>query len=333
MKGGGSPEMSVIIAADRYETIRKTLEHIRTQTASDRLELVIVAPSAGEFGLDALAVADFMHVRVVEAGSLPRLTRGLAIGIREASAPVIVFAESHAYPRPSWAEALIEAHRKPWAAVGPVIGNANPASVLSWANLFLDYGPYVEPSSVGPVEHLPGHNSAYKREILLEYDAQWDGRMEALLEAEYLLHGELCARGYELAIEPAARVDHLNITRPSSWLPERFFGGRRFAGARAGRWSPGRRLLYTVGALLIPLVRLPRVLHDVQRSARHRDLFPGILPPLIAGLVASAVGEMVGYAFGMGDAPEQLGRLELHKARHVTVRDRQDLDSWSVGSA
>ena len=44
---GSSPQMSVVIVTpDSYETIRKTVEHLRAQTVKDRLEIVIVAPSA-----------------------------------------------------------------------------------------------------------------------------------------------------------------------------------------------------------------------------------------------------------------------------------------------
>jgi hypothetical protein len=327
MGGKGSPELSVVIVADGYETIRKTIAHIREQTVRDRIELVIVTPAAAEFRLDADAVDGFHGVRLVEAGPLPRLTRGQAIGIREASAPVIVFVETHVYPQPGWAEALIRAHRQPWAAVGPVFENANPGHLLSWANFFIDYGPYIEPNSTGRIEHLPGHNSAYKRTILMQYGRQ----LEQLLNTEHLLHEDLIRRGYELAIEPDARVDHLNITRLSSWLPERFYTGRRFAGDRAKPWTPLRRLLFSGGSFLIPCVRLPRVLHDVRRSARKRDLLPQILPHLIIGLVASSVGEMIGYLFGIGDAPERSARLELHKERHVTAHDRQTLEAGSVG--
>ena len=40
---GSAPEMSVVIVTpDGYETIRRTVEHLRAQTVKDRLELVIV---------------------------------------------------------------------------------------------------------------------------------------------------------------------------------------------------------------------------------------------------------------------------------------------------
>jgi hypothetical protein len=261
-------------------------------------------------------------VRVIEVPTIFPLALALAAGVRQASAPIVAFAESHAYPGPGWAERLIEAHRQPWAGVAPMIGNANPETLVSWANLFIDYGRFVEPISGGAVDYLPGHNSSYKRDLVLEYDSE----LEALMEAEILLHGALRMRGHELYLDSTIRTLHLNITRWASWLPERFYTGRRFAAARALGWPAWRRLLYALAAPLIPLIRLPRVLRDIRGSTRD-DLLPAILPPIVVGLVVSAIGEGAGYALGAGDASVRLARMELHKVRHVTERDQRGLDA------
>jgi hypothetical protein len=320
--------MSVIIGADHYETIRRTIRHVQAQSVRDRLELIIVTPRAGALGLDRADVAAFASVRVIEVPTIIPLALALAAGVREARAPIVAFAESHAYPGPGWAEALIRAHAEPWAGVAPVLGNANPDSLTSWANLCLDYGACVEPIVVGPVEYLPGHNSSYKRDLVMEYDAE----LEAMMEAEILLHWALRARGYQLYLDPTIRTFHLNVTRLGSWLPERFYTGRRFAATRALGWSLARRVLYSLGSPLIPLVRLPRVLRQIRGSTRRRDLLPGVVAPLAVGLVASALGEMVGYALGAGDATARLAEMELHKVDHVTERDRQGLDALAAES-
>src|SRR5882724_9114742 len=117
-----SPEMSVVIVTpDSYETIRKTVEHLRAQTVKDRLEIVIVAPSAEQATPAGRELNDFSRFRIVPVGAIESIARAHAAGIRQASAPVIVLAEDHSFPEPGWAEALIEGHRQPWAAVGPVL--------------------------------------------------------------------------------------------------------------------------------------------------------------------------------------------------------------------
>src|SRR5437588_133855 len=82
------------------------------------------------------------------------------------------------------AQALLAAHRGPWAAVGPVVRNANPSTSVSWADFLIGYGPWCDPAPAGDLDHLPGHNSSYKRAILLDYGSE----LEGLLEAESVLH-------------------------------------------------------------------------------------------------------------------------------------------------
>lgn len=315
--GSGSPrgpDLSVVIVTpDRYETVRKTIGYLRAQTVRDRLEIVIVAPSAETLGMDDSEKENFFQVRVVGVGPIESTATARAAGIRQASAPIVALAEDHSYPDPRWAEALIEAHRQPWAVVGPVIGNANPGSMISWANLLIEYGPWLEPAAAGVVDHLPGHNSAYKRAILLDYGAELDG----MLEAESILHWDLRARGYQLYHEPAAETSHLNFSSPFSWIPLRFFCGRLFAASRARRWSRPRRWLYVGGAPFIPLVRLRRILRELSRPGRPHNLLPGVLPALIVGLAVDGAGEMIGYAMGAGRAMEKLSNMEFHRDRYL----------------
>jgi hypothetical protein len=316
--------MSVVIIADRFETIRKTVRHLAAQELSNTLELVIVTECAKRLELDERAIAPFGALQVVEVETIFSLARALAAGIRRSEAPIIAIAESHSYPGAGWAAALIERHKQPFAAVAPVITNANPKSMLSWANLFLDYGRCVEPRRTGHVEFLPGHNSAYKREILMQYDSQLDDKMVS----EILMQWDMRAKGYELFMDGSIKTYHLNVTRWGSWLPERFYTGRRFAATRSAQWSMLRRMVYAGGSFLIPCVRLPRVLADIRQSNRAGELLPAIVPPLVMGLLASAWGEMIGYFMGAGAASEELAKMEIDKVRHVTERDRKFLELW-----
>jgi Glycosyl transferase family 2 len=322
MSGGrGGPELSVVIVCDRLETIAKPLGHLRDQTVADRIELVVVVPKGAPVGSEPFASEPFGAAQVVPIERLVSLSWARASGVRAARAPIVAFVESHSYPEPGWAEALIAAHRDRWAAVGPGVTNANPERALSWANLLLDYGPWLEPEDSGEVEDLPGHNSSYKREILLEYGSE----LERLLEAESFLHEELRRDGHQLWMEPGARLHHLNITKLSSWFPERIAAGQRYAGARAHGWSPVRRALYAAASPLIPAVRMVRIVPAWRRCARSQPIPALTLPAVVAALFASAVGELLGYAVGSGDSMERLSRLELHKEDHLTEREREAL--------
>jgi glycosyl transferase family 2 len=314
-------QMSVVLVTpDGYEAIRKTMEHLQGQTVADQLEIIIVSPSAGTLDFDATELSAFDRVRLVEVGEIKSTGRAIAAGVREASAPVVTYAEEHSYPDPGWAEALIKAHRQSWAVVGASIANANPVNMISWASLFTDFGPWVEPARSGEINHLPWHHTSYKRAVLSEYSPKL-GRM---LETEGILHRDLQAKGHRLYLESAAKTNHVNISRLSSYIGAEFHGARMFAAnrARSSKWSILQRLLYICRMPLIPLVRLRRVLRHIFRTGRARELLPGILPALAAGLVADACGQLMGYAFGPGNAAQRRVSFELNRYQHIIERDR-----------
>ncbi len=301
MSARSFPEMSVVIVQpDHCPTIRETVKHLRKQTLSDRLELMIVAPSAAEIGLTESEREGFWAVRVIAVGERFSRGRARAVGVHEAMAPVVAFIEDHAYPASGWAEALLEAHAQPWAAVGPVIGNANPGTTMSWANLFILYGPWIEGTEGGISDDIPGENSSYKRNVLLDYGPELDSLLDGAQDS--VMHRGLRARGHDLYLDPRAKVYHHNFESLPASVQEHFGCGRSFAEARARSWPVLRRVLYAGGAPLIPLVRFRRIWKDIRRSGKSRDLLPGIIPALLLGLITGALGEMAGYALGPGNA-------------------------------
>lgn len=314
------PRLSVVIVADAFETIRKTVRHLSAQTIASEVELVVVAPD-GDLGVDASALAGLHSHRVVPVGDIRSLSWARAPGIRAARAPVVALAESHCFPEPEWAERLLAAHADGWAAVGPAVVNANPRSVVSWVNLLLDYGPWLAPTPGGELADLPGHNSSYRKEVLLAYGE----RLETMLEAETIMHADLRAAGHRLYQEPGARTAHVNVTRTASWIGERFQTGRRFASARAYSWPAWRRGVYAAGSPLIPAIRLRRLLADIARIGAGRELHGSGYALVVLALCVSAVGELVGYALGSGDSMYALSRIELHKERHVHPSEQAEL--------
>jgi hypothetical protein len=307
------PDLSIILPAKSGPTIETTLQHLRAQIGHERLELVVVTEAAAKLDLDASALEGFDTASIVETGALECISQAFGAGVRAATAPVVVMAEDHSYPEPGWATALLRRHEGPWAAVGPAIVCANPDSILGWADLMLSFGRWVERDEGGEADALPSHNSSYKRAALLEYGP----RLDDLLEIEHLLHADLRMRGRRLYFEPAARTQHVNITRISSWISNRFFGGWVFAVLRSREWSWRRRVVYAAGSPLLPAVRLVRVARDLRRvDARHR-LLPRVLPALLLGVVLESAGELVGYVLGQRVSVRKPLDPELDRLRHV----------------
>ncbi len=316
-----SPALSVIlITPDHYQSLRKTISHLRAQAICDRMEIVLVTPSAASLQADEQELRIFHQFRVVEVGPITSVGPAYAAGIRNASAPIVVLGEDHCFPEPGWAEALLRTHDQPWAVVGPVVGNANPGSKMSWADFFLGYGPWQDPTPAGEMEHLPGHNSSYKRDILLRYGA----RLDAMLEAESVLHWDLGRNGYRLYLEPAAKTMHVNFTLLSSWIRALSQAGRKFAAFRVANegWSLSRRLIFAGASPLIPLVRFRRIAGELRRPGRPGHLLPGVAPLLLLGLAVDAFGQMLGCALGPGSANEEVLCFEFHRYRHVRKSDQ-----------
>ena len=237
-----------------------------------------------------------------------------AAGVRAARAPIVAFVEDHCFPQQGWAAALIAAHREPWAAVGPAIGNANPDSAVSWANLLIEYSPWMEPATAGAVEHLPGHNSSYKRNVLL---GVWSRSRDHARNREHHALGParegFCPASGTGSHQPALELHHdrslrcvCASTADGCSLPRAPAAGRLRA-----------RIAYAAAAPLIPLIRLRRILAQVWRR-RGATLPTSAFPALTLLLVCDAAGEMAGYLLGAGAEAQRGGEFEFHVDRRAT---------------
>lgn len=310
------PRLSVVLVTDRFATVRQVISRLREQEARAQIEIVLVVPAGQPLVTDPSALEGFAGVRHVEVGSITPLSLARAEGVRAATAPVVVIGETHSFPRPGWAEALIAAHAEPWAVVVPAFGNANPESALSWAAFLRDYGPWVEGLPAGEIGFMPPYNTATKRDVLLEFGE----RLELMVSQGDELAADLRARGHRTWFEPAARIDHANISRPGSWLAQRYLVGRAIAAGRAERWSWLRRLLYACGSPLIPAVILLRLARAVRQARRNRRMPPGTIPALVVGTFVAAFGEMVTYALGSSpDLKLRNDEYELYKLRYTSL--------------
>ena len=301
---------AIVVVPDTYETVRRTMRHLQKQSAADLMELVIVAPSSRQLGIDVSDLTCFHSWQVVEIDRVKSIGSAFVAGIRHAHAPVVALTEDPSFPDANWAEALIAAHRQPWAAVGPSMRNGNPDTMLSWADFYQAYGEWTSPVSRGPVRHLPGHNSSYKRDVLLAYG----NRLEVLMEAESVLHRYLTAQGHVLLLESGTCTAHLNFASWSSWIPARYYSGRQFASTWAQSWSWPRRLLFTAASQLIPWLRLWRVQKHIRRGQPYGFLFR-LLPILLAGLLVEGLGNMMGFLAGAGDSIDKMAKYEFHRIR------------------
>jgi hypothetical protein len=322
MTSAAAPELSVVLVTPfGFEPMRRLIGYLALQDVRDRIEIVVVATSRAELALDQSALAGFWGYQVVEFGPIDSLNRPRVAGIRAARAPIVAMSEDHCFPAPGWARALLEAHREAWAAVGPTVALANPESARAWANYLIQYGGWVQPDPGGEIDDLPGHNSSYKRELLLAYGE----RLESMMVADTMLHWDLRRRGFKLRLEPRAVSHHVFMTLQRPFLAENFYIGWQFAGIRARSCGLARRLLFLSGSPLLPAVRLRRIVRRMRQFGWQRDLLPRALPALLLGLAASAAGELCGYALGLRNAMSKTVDLDFRRDRFVSTAERERL--------
>ncbi|HEY8668566.1 MAG TPA: Gfo/Idh/MocA family oxidoreductase, partial [Tepidisphaeraceae bacterium] len=243
----GQPRLSaILVTPDNYATIRRTVSHLRRQTAAADIELVIVAPRLDALNLIEEELTAFHSHQLVEHGPIRTVAIAFTAGIRAARAPIIALCEDHSFPEPQWAAALLQAHQQNVAAVGPVVFNANPVNSVSQADLLVGYGPWLEPHPAGRLSHLPGHNSSYKRDILLAYG----DRLESMMEAETVMQWDLVARGHALYLEPAARLAHTNFAVLGVFLKVQYNVGRMFGESRRQGWPLWKKLFFAAASPL-----------------------------------------------------------------------------------
>jgi hypothetical protein len=300
---------AALLTPDNFSTIRRTAACIASQSIAEEIELLVLTPEPARLEPDESIISRFHSLKVVKADLSHGSGPVRAAAVREATAPVIVFGEDHCYPQSGWAEALVRAHQGNRAAVGPVVTNANPGSLVSWADLLKGYGPWLAPGQSMERDHLPGHNSSYKREPLLAFGSELDD----LMEAESALQWKLRDRGYALYQESTALVAHTNF---EDWLvvvPVTYHAGRVFASTRALDWPFHKRFAFTAASPLIPLVRLWRHLRQAVDARYPMGLIIRVAPVLVLLLIIDAAGQAVGTVAGAGTSRGFLVNWDFHR--------------------
>lgn len=322
MTTGAKPSISVILSTmGSLATLEQTIARLLDQTICGEMELVLVSPPQDEpWWMGALSNR-FHNVQRVVIPSFVSIAASYADGVRAASSAIVALGEDHCFPEPDWGAELVAAHRGDWAAVGPQVSNANPDSAVSRADFLIGYSPWSAPCQAGQREILPGHNSSYKRSVLIEFGdslADW-------LQAETVLHYELVRSGHRLYLEPRARTAHVNFSRLSSWVGVQLMQGRVFASERRKDWAVGRRLFFAAASPLIPFVRLAKITREYYAVPRPTAAYLSTLPHLFLGLALDGIGQGMGYALGAGDTLDRISALELQRVDHITDADRAAL--------
>lgn len=314
----------VVVITTHADDARGTFDALAKQSVADRLDVVIVAADEAALGDLASSLAgSFRSIQTVLAGPIDDVERATAEGFERVSASCTALVEDHAFPSEDWAEVTLAGHAAGYDVVGAPMRNANPAGALSWGNMLLAYGAWVEPTPGGEVRSLQGHNVSFRTQVLREFGDE----LPTLLRREGGLMDRLGEKGARFVLTGDGSIAHVNPSSFSATARLRVDAGRLYGAQRsvAEGWSAAKRLLYVIAAPLIPLVRLRRLYPEHFGNGRRAGQRERALVGLVSCLLLDAFGQMIGYAVGPGMAGARLAKIEIGRAGHLTARDRMRL--------
>jgi len=159
---------------------------------------------------------------------------------------------------------------------------------------------------------LPGNNSAYRRQALLDLDPE----LNRLLLADTVLQWRLSEEGGRLFAEPKAVLAHRYPTTLLSAAKGEYLYHVCFADVRARsfEWPWSMRIAYAAGSLLIPWVRLVRMLRTTKETENAELLRKNVFGVLYL-LYAAVLGQAVGALFGSRGTELRFSNYELNEPR------------------
>jgi hypothetical protein len=317
MQSNESPVISVIMLAGplRPRAV-KMLGSVLEQDIINQMELIVLdfEPES----VPPLSGHDHPQVTYIRADRKLHFGAARALGVRMSHAPIVASLEEHANACPGWAAALVAAHEGQWAGVGPEFHPRNPHIGISDSVGQFNYSTAIAPAPRGPAPSIPGHNSSFKRDILLKYGAELDD----LLLAEIVLQWRLQEDGYQLFIEPNAKFQHANETAVKSIMTGMFIinyclGATR---PRLMHWSRAKFLFYLMIAPFSPWIRTFKLLTNAFGRGRSRLL--GFLPtmPMVFFIQSvSVLAHFLGMIFGLRGMGVKFREYEISEPRKELV--------------
>ena len=108
--------------------------------------------------------------------------------------------------------------------------------------------------------------------------------------------------GHQLSMIPSAVVYHNKRYELRTALSHCYHLARSYAAQRVANASVGRRSVFIIGSLFLPILLPGRVVLSVIRKGRNLGHLVRAIPFLILLMSAWSFGELCGYSIGEGDS-------------------------------
>lgn len=288
----------IVLSYNSEKTIRRCLDSLLAQKTALQFEVVVVDSS--EDGTPDLITREFPWVKLIHLTRRAFPGEARNVGIQNASSKIVAFLASDCVADPSWLERRYRLHLEGFAGVGGAITNANPHSIVGWANYFMEFI-FCLPGR--PREEIKGkiiHNLSYRKEV---FDRYGFFHSNLPLGEDTVFNRQMALHEESMVFEPRVLTGHINPTSLKVFLTHHYRHGCHFAEAcRNGdlayfqiRKSLVQRLL----GLYQPLVSYPamRVKTCISTVAKQQpSLIPYLIvsfPFVLLGIFSAALGVAV----------------------------------------
>lgn len=226
------------------------------------------------------------------------------IGLRQARGEIIATTEDHSTPRAGWCAGILRAHAEhpEAAAIGGAIENGSRESLLDWASYFITQGPHMMPLGSRQVPMTTNEaNVSFKRWAVESFTDSGGQGFMAILELRRLADG-----GGILRVDDRLVVDHHQTIGFAETTTIHYHNGRSISGFRRSRGMAPEDWLRMVTALLLPYVRVARIVRQLWPKGRLRRQLVASIPLMLWLDLGQGLGHLVGYVLGPGDSPNHL---------------------------
>jgi len=226
-----------------------------------------------------------------------------AAGYEIARGEVIAVTEDHCRATPDWCRRIVERHAEhpEAAAIGGAVDNGTPDHPIDWAAFILTQFPYAAPLPNGPVERTTSAtNLSFKRRAVERLPRHADfGAMEIFDARKILTNGDV------LLADDSIVVFHDQSMGFAGTSATEFHNGRTLGGFRRGIMDQ-RDWMRIGGAGILPFYRSARAIRVAFGKRIPRRAVVTSIPFVVWLQLCTSAGELVGYAAGPGDSPQQL---------------------------
>ncbi len=284
-----STKLSVVIAASNdIEALERTLTSLRDQANGPDIEVIAVTNFNGD--TESRLKLRFPFAKCATLSRNATVPELRTQGIHLSHGDIVALIEDYGFADEDWCAEIKKAHDSGHSIVGGAVENRSADRLLNWAVYFFDYGKYMLPMRPEFVASLSGINATYNRKALEEVaDVYRNGFEEAFV------HEELRKRGYKLSLVPSAIVYLSKNFEFRTTLQDFYHLAQSFAARRVARRDWTERIVFAMGACLLPILLPVRVVIRIVPKRRYLSKLLLSLPYLVVLMISWSAGEFCGY--------------------------------------